>query len=69
MNPDVQVNVNSCGGQIDLTATWQVQAQYDDAGLNVFAFGPCDLATARAVLVAMAARTNVRQATIVPVGG
>lgn len=69
MNPDVQVNVNTCGGQPDPSATWLVQANYDDAGVNWHDYGPCDLATARNVLTALSSRTNVRAARIVPVGG
>lgn len=56
-------NVNpGCG--IDTTATWKVVAEYDDAGVNLFDFGPVDLGTARAILIALAGRTNVRKATI-----
>lgn len=67
MNPDVQVNVNSCGSSIDETANWKVVAEYDDTGTNPFEWGPLDLASARHVLVAMAGRSNVRKATIVAV--
>ena len=64
MNPEVQVNVNHCRDSVDETATWKVTAEYDDAGVNSFDFGPCDLGTARQVLVSLASRTNCRKATI-----
>jgi hypothetical protein len=64
MNPEVQVNVNRCEPCCDPTATWQVVAEYDDSGVNPFTWGPCDLGTARAVLISLASRTNVRKATI-----
>lgn len=64
MNPDVQVNVNHCRDSVDETATWKVVAEYDDSGVNPFDFGPVDLGTARAIMVALAGRTNVRKATI-----
>lgn len=66
MNPSVQVNVDSSGGNLDTTATWQVRSEYDDSGI-AGVWGPFDLATARSVCIAMAGRTNVRKATIEPV--
>jgi hypothetical protein len=64
MNPEVQVNVNHSEARCDPTATWEVIAEYDDAGINSFAWGPCDLSNARAVMISLASRTNVRKATI-----
>lgn len=65
-NPNVQMNVYQGDGEIDTTATWEVVAEYDGSA-SPGEWGPCDLETARAVLVSLAGRTNVRKATIQPV--
>lgn len=61
-----EVNVNTCGGEIDASAGFQVRVTFNDSQ-TPGVFGPCDLSTARAVLVHAAARTNTQSATIEPV--